>query len=505
MTARRKRATKATPNVPEEDNVETSVTAGPSQNPTGNAATMQSTQRPISASRQTVTLERDFTLPSVESRDLPVLEQGHSRRSPSDIVVERRGDGVHSDSSGRSKSSNKSVDRETMRQLLERMKEMEQQLKTQELTIAHQTTLLSGETSRAHQGPGQASMHSTTFPAEQQHSGSIPPPISHVGYQSHPPPTRDTNRQHPFGGTAPSSALGPIPSIQNSNPGSTSSIKVKYRDPPVYYGDRDPRFLLLQIQSDIMPDLEHFAADKTKIDYAARNLGDNSAIKKKFQLMLLSGKNEPATRNWEAFKAWCMSNYGATDPVLSAKLGIQNLRYQPGQSIRQFINEFETHLMDLHWDDSAVIVVFREKLPLHITRRINQGHFQHRPSTFAEYKLAAITAENNIELERQGRGDEHTHYPQSKNPKRVRFTPISSPPRSNSVLADRTPNGPAQSHSISQEERDRRKRLGLCNYWGGSGHYATACPAKRRGNRSTTAQGTNRVPISQSKNKSPRV
>ncbi|KAI9883709.1 MAG: hypothetical protein M1823_004513 [Watsoniomyces obsoletus] len=223
--------------------------------------------------------------------------------------------------------------------------------------------------------------------------------------------------------------------------------------------------------------------------------------------MQLQTVQDPATQNWEAFRNWILQSYGATDPKLSAEVGMGKMRYRSGQSIRSFINEFENHLIDLDWNDSAITARFREKLPEHILRRINAGHFSRRPETYNEYKQAAITADNNIMLEREERSVQEQSVPYQK---RVRFD--LDGPTNRTPLALGNPNLMSTSgrRGLSSQERQRRIQNNLCNYCGQAGHYVRNCPSKANANLEERSGITGRqspttfVPTGHPKNTSPR-
>ncbi|KAI9881981.1 MAG: hypothetical protein M1823_006301 [Watsoniomyces obsoletus] len=147
-------------------------------------------------------------------------------------------------------------------------------------------------------------------------------------------------------------------SIGGHTTASSTTTKISYRKPPTYDGTDDPKFWLLEIEQDLAGEPEHFISDRTKVEYASRYLEDKSAIKRRFQILMLQTHPEPATYSWSAFREWCLEGYGATDPVTSAEFGMKGLRYRSGTSIRDFINECETLLADLRWNDDAVKATF---------------------------------------------------------------------------------------------------------------------------------------------------
>ena len=90
---------------------------------------------------------------------------------------------------------------------------------------------------------------------------------------------------------------------------------------------------------------------------------------------------------------------------------------EPWEPVQTFLNRFETIVMDLTWNDVAIMVTLRTKLTPKISETIYLLRPQGWPKTFADFKKVAQEAENYLRISKHTQED---FYPED-NVKRVRF------------------------------------------------------------------------------------
>ncbi|KAL6074379.1 hypothetical protein STEG23_012129 [Scotinomys teguina] len=173
--------------------------------------------------------------------------------------------------------------------------------------------------------------------------------------------------------------------------------------------------------------------------------------------------------------AYLMNNYDAfmmelklvfEDPQRreTAKRMIRRLRQGP-DSVADYANNFQTIALDLDWHESSLIDQFLEGLGDEMHEEL--AH-QEIPNTLSE--LISLC----IYIERRQARDAADAAAANK--------PRADPPRAlvlpQTHQTDPTePVGGARMR-LTQEEKERRRKLNLCLYCGSGGHYADNCPAK---------------------------
>uniref|UniRef100_A0AC11EC34 Paternally expressed 10 n=1 Tax=Ovis aries TaxID=9940 RepID=A0AC11EC34_SHEEP len=145
----------------------------------------------------------------------------------------------------------------------------------------------------------------------------------------------------------------------------------------------------------------------------------------------------------------------------AAKRKIRRLRQGMG-SVVDYSNAFQMIAQDLDWNEPALIDQYHEGLSDHIQAEL--AHLE------VAKTLSALISQC-IHIERRLARAAAARKPRS--PPRALV-----PRKSNHHQADPTePVGGARMR-LTQEEKERRRKLNLCLYCGNGGHYADNCPAK---------------------------
>lgn len=195
-----------------------------------------------------------------------------------------------------------------------------------------------------------------------------------------------------------------------------------------------------------------------------------------FVTSMLTGR----AARWASIKleraSYLMNNYRAfmmelkqvfEDPQRreAAKRKIRRLRQGLG-SVAEYANSFQMIAHDLDWNEHALIDQFLEGLSDEIREEVSRHEL---PNTLSALISLAIHIER-----RQARAAAAAAAAARK--------PRPDPPRALVMPQNRQsdptePVGGARMR-LTQEEKERRRKLNLCLYCGSGGHYADNCPAK---------------------------
>ena len=169
---------------------------------------------------------------------------------------------------------------------------------------------------------------------------------------------------------------------------------------------------------------------------------------------------------------------------------MHNLK-QANRDFSTYLAEFLRIAPDTEYDDNTKLAALREGLSHEL--RMTLMNIMDKPDTFDEY----VTLLQKIDSKQQAEKHRVKSYtPRTVNTPRVNTgnnTSFASIVRSSSINPPSVPAtqpvttmtgthpGPMDLSSgrfqkLSQEEKDRRTREGLCQYCGGAGHIARVCP-----------------------------
>jgi len=198
--------------------------------------------------------------------------------------------------------------------------------------------------------------------------------------------------------------------------------------------------------------------------------------------------------SWSDFLGVASGIFDDPNRTLTAESRLQNLA-QTG-SVSDYISEFNALSSEVIWAESTLISFFRRGLKSEI---LDLTVAYDVPNTMLAISNMALRIENRIsetrELKRSKRSQQGLANPGGYNP--GKFTP----PSRSGIPTQRVPSANAphkvdpdamdldssRRGPISNDERQRRYRLGLCLYCGGTGHSAGACSKKPTGLNASTA------------------
>ena len=287
----------------------------------------------------------------------------------------------------------------------------------------------------------------------------------------------------------------------------SSNSEPKIPDPPMFKGDRKellPFLTKCQLKFEGQP--SQFGDDRAKVLYAGTRLEGTpfswfQPLIKLWPAASPSSSAPAEIRSWDAFQESLTSIYG--DPNLAATADREIRALKQTGSVAEYAANFESKKQYLTWNDSA----FRDQFYINLDKEIknNMAAFG-KPATLKGLKELAICLDTRLEERRlelrqeQGRAG----YPSTRHggtyrtnapPNHAKTTPGPAPPaqpapstapttpqtglRVPSHTTDGTVPMELDSNGVwrlAQSEKDRRKRLGLCDYCAAPDHAVASCP-----------------------------
>ncbi|MCJ1484222.1 hypothetical protein MMC06_004390 [Schaereria dolodes] len=257
--------------------------------------------------------------------------------------------------------------------------------------------------------------------------------------------------------------------------------KIKMNPPPLFQHGDDIRHWMLEVDDFFR--IRQVVDPTVQATVACSYLGD--VIRRRTQRLRLAEDTEPF-ETWHNLKVWLLKNYGPPDASLDAELAMDKLEMKAGDKIQTFINQFETIVADLTWNDPAVCAAFRRKITGEISSTIHLLRPHGWPKSFSEFKDVAQEAENHLRIKKRNLED-HQGDPQEK---KVRFSEPRggrkynarrpSPFRERSANIGANANSPPNDIPVNLElraEKRRRRDGGLCMNCGRDNHWAMKCKA----------------------------
>ncbi|KAE8224306.1 hypothetical protein CF326_g8058 [Tilletia indica] len=260
-------------------------------------------------------------------------------------------------------------------------------------------------------------------------------------------------------------------------------FKVKASKPPYFTGNkREANDFLAHLQISFLADPRSFRDDREKVVFAASYLRERAFAWYKPHLLL----DDEITRDWAAFKKSFTTSLG--DPDLQRTLERELSVLRQTTSAAEYSTAFFQISSQLSFNDAALRFQFREGLKENVKDALSYADSD--PQTVEELSALAIRLDNRLFERRQDTRRSPSNHPsgvasshhQSAAPAR-RPAPSHGPASSSGPSSS----GPAPMdidatrsrwQPLTQEEKDRRRRLGLCGYCGGPGHIAEFCPRK---------------------------
>lgn len=244
-----------------------------------------------------------------------------------------------------------------------------------------------------------------------------------------------------------------------------------------------------------------FDTDTKKVTYACSYL-DGLAFD--WYENLVDQLEEPAWfHDWTLFRSTLDYHFGEINPSHAAERKIRTLHMTERDTVINYITKFRTYSGKLDWNDKAITAEFRRGLNGRIKDDLAKVDYEDLDFASLEQLVIKIDArhqERRLERDHERHGSEEPRPRPSRDDAR---NPRRSPTSTNQprptvtttnqtiVVPNRTPaaktNLPLDSKGkVTEEEKARRARLGLCGYCGGK-HTIDECTVKPKTNlRSST-------------------
>ena len=284
----------------------------------------------------------------------------------------------------------------------------------------------------------------------------------------------------------------------------SSNSEPKIPDPPMFKGDRKellPFLTKCQLKFEGQP--SQFANDRAKVLYAGTRL-EGTPFSWFQPLIKLWSADTPSSlapaeiRSWEAFQESLTSIYG--DPNLEATADREIRALKQTGSVAEYAAHFESKKQYLTWNDSA----FRDQFYLNLDKEIknNMAAFG-KPDTLKGLKELAIRLDTRLEERRLEIRQEQGRAPYSSArhgatsrfnapPTHAKTTPNSASPATSTAPTTPQAGLRVPSHTadgtvpmeldasgvwrLAATEKERRKRLSLCDYCAAPDHAVASCP-----------------------------
>lgn len=299
------------------------------------------------------------------------------------------------------------------------------------------------------------------------------------------PDTQDRSARPSRDPYTPMREAGLAPVRPNPLPPGTKEPKVA--EPPRFDGTTSKLeefitklVLVFRLQANRHPDAT------AQINYAIGFL-EGRAFKTVSAHLRLSEQDQPLfLHDFDAFVQFLRDNFGYADEKRVAAREIKRLK-QTG-SASEYFAEFGQYVPLVNFNSEALVEMARDGLKEDVIDELMRLDVD--TSDFNRFRAKAIEIDNRNYERRLYRKEKRGSKSDSKE---------ANPPRHDRILNDRTertrtvekevtrvsPSGTYQKGPISDEERQRRRGLGLCTYCGKAGHYASACPLLAQKDKST--------------------
>lgn len=286
--------------------------------------------------------------------------------------------------------------------------------------------------------------------------------------------------------------------------------KIKVRDPDTFDGTNPKKLrdFLIACSLHFRERPKAFSNDEKKIIFMLSYLKGTALAW--FETSLLD-PTESAHWMWDfkLFVAELETNFGPHDPVGDAETALTNLRMKDTSRIIYYNTEFWRYASEINWNDAALTNRYFEGLPLRLRLKVLENG---KPVTLARMRLKAqqsddIYWQEQAEISRDSRrsgksadgGKKDTGGSNSNSPSNSNSNSKSSNSKSSNDSRNSSSKSSSSSSSadklrqslgdklgkdgkLTNDERERRKKEGLCMYCGKTGHVASEC------NKSKTAK-----------------
>jgi Retrotransposon gag protein len=281
----------------------------------------------------------------------------------------------------------------------------------------------------------------------------------------------------------------------------------RLKDPDTFTG-KDPSKLPLFINQCVLffyAKPRKYATDRDKVLFAASFLRDTAS---KWWMPVFTQDPPPTILDsWQEFTTELFDMFGNKHLQTTAQNTLMRLKMKDNSRVTEYLVEFNSHAAYTGWNDVALAGHFYVGLPDRI-----KDMFQYidKPQTFTDMRQHALNfdqrywerqeelgkkpantekstekkGESSADGQKEGNANEQSKNQKKKNRRgnnpnqttdKPATTSTSNNPSSSTTTATTSTAKPASSSSqprgpLSQEEKDRRRREGLCLYCGESGH-----------------------------------
>lgn len=243
-----------------------------------------------------------------------------------------------------------------------------------------------------------------------------------------------------------------------------------------------------------------FDTDTKKVTYACSYL-DGLAFD--WYENIIDSEIEPDWfHNWSIFRTTLDYHFGEINPSHAAERKIRTLIMKDSESVITYITKFRTYSGRLNWNDSAITAEFRRGLSSRIKDDLAKVDYEDLSFTGLEQLVIKIDSrqqerrmERDLESRTKPADDKAKPRDDRKNNRRNdrndRHRDSSDPDASRASKPSSGSTRPASDgHNlpldnqgkVREDEKARRKRLGLCDYCGSNQHKIDDCDVKPKNN-----------------------
>jgi Retrotransposon gag protein len=268
--------------------------------------------------------------------------------------------------------------------------------------------------------------------------------------------------------------------LQPTSTEGTHDSKEKLATIPTFDGTRSKlRGFLTQLKIRFRTYPKRYATHEDKITCAISHLTGQALD---WITPRVEGKR-PMFDTWEEFEENIKVNYGDTDAEETARQRLEDLRQT--DTVAAYWTAFQNEMIQLDYNDSVLQTMFLKGVENYIKQRYIDNEIKKKNVT----ELATWA----IELDNRRRRMKHL----MKNPVITQtvktITETTTPRRQDGTFAPKlttSQGGDAMDldatkkvryTKLAEEEKQRRRKNGLCLYCGGKGHFANQCPMRPKG------------------------
>lgn len=267
---------------------------------------------------------------------------------------------------------------------------------------------------------------------------------------------------------------------ESEPPANLPSKEGKISDPPEFDG-KPSEFSTFITLCDLVFRVKFltYTTDYTKVAYVISRCRKGPAL---WGQSLIEADSE-LLHNYDDFRAQMVAIYGDKQRTANLRQRLTSLE-QTG-SVSTYASEFLSLANILGTDENSRIAIFTSNLKPEIQRQLS---YVRGLDTFEKLVDAAIEIDtvafrlSKTESRKSTAGKSSTSKPASPSTSVSNSSFSTSRSSQSSTSSSSSPKSPRRSAPrppITQEERDRRDREGLCRYCGGKGHLRNECPELR--------------------------